>query len=250
MRLRVRSFLAVSLLAALFSCISATPEHARGRLSARPHAPSLGCPAGIQRLGMDPERESLLYVPTAAAAASTPAPLLVYLHGARGEAARGIERVRPFADANGFLVLAPQSLDFTWDTIHGSLGPDVARVDRALALAFDRCAVDPQRVFVSGFSDGASYALTLGIANGDFFARILAFSPGLVSRDVVPAGRPPVFLSHGRADDVLPIASCSRPIARALERAGYAVTFREFDGKHEIPRGVAEDAFRWMLARP
>ena len=36
----------------------------------------------------------------------------------------------------------------------------------------------------SGFSDGASYALSLGAANGDLFTHIAAFSPGFM--------RPPV----------------------------------------------------------
>jgi hypothetical protein len=56
--------------------------------------------------------------------------------------------------------------------------------------------VDPTRLAVGGFSDGTSYALSLGLTNGDLFSHVLAFSPGFA----VPArrrGRPRLFLSHG-----------------------------------------------------
>src|SRR5262249_51790817 len=96
-RLLVLTF-AVALPSAFASRASSPPHAARGRLAARPHAPSLGCPAGVQRLGVDPERESLLYVPASVAASAGPSPLVVYLHGATGQAARGLERVRPYAD--------------------------------------------------------------------------------------------------------------------------------------------------------
>jgi len=32
-----------------------------------------------------------------------------------------------------------------------------------------------------GFSDGASYALSVGITNGDLFTHVIAFSPGFVA---------------------------------------------------------------------
>jgi predicted esterase len=146
------------------------------------------------------------------------------------------------------ILLAPQSVDVTWDAIRGALGADVARVDRALAFAFDRCSVDPARVFVSGFSDGGSYALTLGLANGDLFARVVAFSPGFVPGRFAPAGTPRVFVSHGRADEILAIERSGRSIARNLTRAGYDVRYEEFDGRHEVPPRIRDAALDWLLA--
>jgi phospholipase/carboxylesterase len=173
-------------------------------------------------------------------------PFVVYLHGATGDAARALDRVRPAAEASGVAVLAPSSRDSTWDAIHGALGPDVAFLDEALAAAFDRCAFDASRLAIGGFSDGASYALTLGLANGDLFTHVVAFSPCLVSR--VPLhGRPKVYLSHGRADEILPIAGCGRRLAEGLEKAGYPLTYREFDGRHEVPPPIAREGFRFLL---
>jgi phospholipase/carboxylesterase len=58
-------------------------------------------------------------------------------------------------------LLAPDSRDRTWDVILSSFGPDVDYIDRALGSTFQRYAIDPDRIAIGGFSDGASYALPL-----------------------------------------------------------------------------------------
>ena len=119
----------------------------------------------------------------------------------------------------------------TWDLIpnRGRYGPDVAAIDRALGQAFSRCAVDPERVGVGCHSDGASFALSLVLANGDLFSHVLAFSPGFLA-PTGQRGSPRIFVSHGTRDGWLPIDSCSHRIVPRLERAGYEVRYREFDG--------------------
>lgn len=54
-------------------------------------------------------------------------------------------------------------------------------VNRALSAVFDRHGVDPARVATGGFSDRASYALSLGLADGHLAKRLLALSPGFES---------------------------------------------------------------------
>ena len=51
----------------------------------------------------------------------------------------------------------------------GRYGSDIAFIDRALAQIFNRNAIDPSKVAIAGFSDGASYALSVGLTNGDLF---------------------------------------------------------------------------------
>jgi predicted esterase len=53
-------------------------------------------------------------------------------------------------------------------------------LDQALQHVFETYSIDPGRVGLGGFSDGASYALSLGVANGDLFSHIIAFSPGFM----------------------------------------------------------------------
>jgi phospholipase/carboxylesterase len=59
----------------------------------------------------------------------------------------------------------------------------------------------------------------------------------------------PIFVSHGRADTILPIATCRRRLVPALRRRGYAVRYREFDGSHGFPPEIAGEAMDWLLGR-
>ncbi len=218
----------------------------RGSLTARPGRPSEApLPAGAHPLGLAPARDGVVYVP-ASYQEDRPAPLLVCLHGARSSGARSTAALREQADRHGILLLAPDARAVTWDILRGGYGPDVAFLDRALALLFARHAVDPSRIGIEGFSDGASYALSLGLDNGDLFTAVLAFSPGFLAPRQ-PVGRPRVFISHGTRDPVLPVQACSRRIVPLLERAGYRVRYREFDGGHTVPAEVLDEALRWFL---
>lgn len=215
------------------------------RLSARPSKAYGSIAPGLHPLGLRAERDALLYVPESAAKFER-APLVLSLHGATRSAERGIDLLRSLADEHGFLLLAPASIDRTWDVIGSNYGPDITFINRSLARAFELRAIDPARVAIAGFSDGASYSLSVGLVNGDFFSAVFGFSPGFV----VPGefkGKPPIFISHGTIDPILPIDECSRRIVPQLKRLGYRVTFREFEGKHTLPPEVASEAMRWFM---
>jgi len=219
-----------------------------GRLNARPRAGGGGkaAEAGVHPLGLDQSRDALLQIP--AAAAGAPLPLIVMLHGAGGSADRFITRFGDAPSQAGIALLVPASRSSTWDAIRDGMGPDVAFLDRALARVFEMVAVDPARIAVGGFSDGASYALSLGLINGDLFRRVIAFSPGFIVEGT-PRGRPQFFISHGTADQILPIDRCSRRIVPNLRQRGFDVTFREFEGGHEVPPAIATEAMTWAAAR-
>jgi phospholipase/carboxylesterase len=133
------------------------------------------------------------------------------LHGATGSARGALRPFRELADDAGLVLLAPDSRGTTWDAIRGDYGPDIAFIDRALASVFQRVAVDPARLTIEGFSDGATYAIGVGLTNGDLFQRVIAFSPGFIL-PVDAHARPHVFISHGTRDQILPIDQCSRRI--------------------------------------
>ena len=227
-----------------------------GRLTARPGLPRETGPTGLQRLGLAPGRDGFLYVPPSYRGyrgyrghqADRPAPLVLLLHGAGGEARGGLSPLQPLADEAGVLLLSPDSRDRTWDVIvKGGYGPDADFIDRALAHTFARYAVDPKRLGIGGFSDGASYALSLGITNGDLFTHVLAFSPGFMS-PAAQEGAPRIYISHGKQDRILPIDACSRRLVPKLEDAGYGVRYHEFDGPHTVPPDVAREALDWFLS--
>ena len=60
-------------------------------------------------------------------------------------------------------------------------------------------------------------------------------------------GEAKALLFHGTADQILPIDRCSRIILPALKKQGYTVTFRQFDGGHEIPPHIAREGMRAAL---
>ena len=218
-----------------------------GRLRARPAEASDGAaPTGLQMLELDGARDGYLYAP-AGYRPERPAPLVVLLHGAGEDARDSLALLRAQADEAGLILIALSSRGPTWDFIGGGYGPDVAAIDRALEEAFSSCTVDPGRVAAGGYSDGASYALSLGIANGDLFTHIMAFSPGFMA-PVGQVGSPRIFVSHGARDGWLPIERCSRRIVPQLERAGYDVTYREFDGPHVVPPVIGREATEWFTA--
>jgi predicted esterase len=213
------------------------------RLRARPGRPAPDSAPATEVLGLDPDRDAILRVPSAVPA--SPLPLVVLLHGAGGRAERLLARFGPAADTAGVAVLAVDSRGPTWDAIRGDFGPDVTFIDRALRRTFEIAPVDAKRLAIGGFSDGATYALSLGVINGDLFRRIVAFSPGFLVEGRAE-GRPRVFVSHGTRDEILPIDRTSRELVPFLRRSGYAVTFREFDGGHEVPAAVAAEGFAWI----
>jgi phospholipase/carboxylesterase len=219
----------------------------RGLLAARADGGPRPGPAarGLAALGLGGARDGVLSVPRRSEP-DGPAPLLVLLHGAGGEGRQIVASFAEAAEARGALVLAPDSRGRTWDVILGGFGADVAFLDRALALVFGRHAVDPARIAVGGFSDGASYALSIGVANGGLFGHVLAFSPGFAA-PVETHGSPRIFVSHGVADRVLPIDPCSRRLVPALRQAGYDVDYREFDGGHTVPPGMVAAAMARFL---
>jgi predicted esterase len=199
---------------------------------------------------------ALIRVPTG----SGPFPLFILFHGASGSGDTFVEDLSPALRSVAAVVVAPDSAAKTWDALSvepstlldvfigggqfAGFGSDVTFVNQLLQESFRRAPIDRRRIVLIGFSDGATYALALGLANGHAIAKVVAFSPGFI----YPAprnGRPEIFLSHGRTDRVLPIDRASRRINGELRGAGYEVTYREFNGGHTIPQDVASEAFAW-----
>ncbi len=231
-----------------------TASAGRPRLTARPTARPDGGPGGgtgggtatgLHRLTLGRRKESLLLVPPSYRGTRA-APLLLALHGAGSDGSRAIDPLRGYAQAYGAVLLAPTSLGSSWDLMRGGFGPDVRFIDEALSYVFDHYAIDSERVAVQGFSDGATYALSLGLSNGDLFPAVVALSPGYVAAEPTEA-RPRILVAHGVNDDVLPFGSTSGRIVPMLRDTGYDVTFiRHAEGHSAMPR--LEEAWEWLVS--
>lgn len=225
---------------------SATQGHLMSRpLSPAPAAIGQAPPTGLLPLKLGSERDGFLYTP-ANYQPEHPMPLVMMLHGAGGTANSIIAPFTTEAEREGMILLAPDSRQQSWDIIMSRYGADVAFVDQALEQTFRSYTVDTTHVAISGFSDGASYALSLGLANGYLFTHILAFSPGFMAPSRLQ-GHPLIFISHGTHDQVLSVAN-SRRMAEELRDTGYDVSYHEFNGPHTVPPSIAREAFAWFIA--
>jgi phospholipase/carboxylesterase len=222
-----------------------------GRMSFRPGAPPLAAPLapGRHELAFDDEgREAVLVVPEGLPT-DAPLPLLVMFHGAGGEANRVLPHLVPHARARRFLLLAPQSMFPTWDIVIGGHGPDLQRLERALSTVAAHFPIDPAHLAFAGFSDGASYALSMGLTNGDVASHLIGLSGGFMNA-FTQAGTPRVFLAHGRSDRQLPIETSAHVHAKRLLDSGYDLTLQPFDGDHVIVPWVVTRAVEFFLGPP
>ena len=94
-------------------------------------------------------------------------------------------------------------------------------------------------------------SIDVALAGAPGVDRVVAMS-GVLLVDSVPAltaphaTKPRFLLSHGRQDPVVPFAGGTRA-KELLEKHGFAVTWRPFDGGHEIPPPLLADVERFLF---
>jgi phospholipase/carboxylesterase len=231
----------------------ARPAHPAAQIPPEPPlAPTDGSiPYGITRLGLnetDDDPDGLLYVPKQYKD-GVPMPLLVYLHGLSGDA-NSSRFMYPLADEFGVIILSPESRRITWGRDAPGFDRDSVYIVEAMKYVNRTLYMDPAHVAIGGVSDGATYALAMGLVYGDpSFTHLMIFSEG------IPAiqrkqGHPKLFIAHGTQDSQMPIDITSRRLVPELKTEGYDVTYREYDGGHGAPRNLVREAFEWFLGKP
>lgn len=125
-----------------------------------------------------------------------------------------------------------------------------ARTAIQTVLRTARARFQPKAIVLGGFSQGAMLSLDVALAAAPAVEKVVALS-GVLLADSLPAlkaprtPRTPAFVSHGRRDEVLPFRA-GDSAKSLLERHGHAVTWRPFDGGHEIPRAVLADLRKFL----
>ena len=157
---------------------------------------------------------------------SAPTPLLVGLHGSGGNGQMMTGVWRDVAQAEGFIVVGPDSSDPSgWNT-----GGDIDHVFAVISEVSASYEIDLCRVYLNGFSAGAHLTWVLGLANSEVFAALSPYAgslgyaeqmgiwPDQVTRQI------PARIDHGMTDTVVPFSEAEH--ARdELEAAGHAVDF-------------------------
>lgn len=224
-------------------------EDNTARLRARPGTSTKPAKSGQHELGLATGKDGVLSVPKSYKP-GTPVPLIVMLHGANGRDDR-YNTLSKLAAKEGIAMMVPDSRGQNWDFILGggvpsAFGPDIEFLNHALEHTFEHVAVDPQRIGLAGYSDGASYALSVGLANGDLFTHVIAFSPGFM-RPPSRVGKPRAFVSHGTRDKSLPVSKSRDEIVPKLKEWGHEVLYEEYEGEHSLDTSPRLEAFRWMI---
>ena len=222
-------------------------SRAYGQLA--PQVPVAGddIPIGKSRLGIaDDERDGTIYVP-ASYKKGVPMPILVMLHGFRSTA-EAVRYTFPLAEQFGVIVLAPESRDITWGQSIPGFDTDSRFIGMAFRWVAQVLTIDLNKVAMGGVSDGANYALNMGLAYGDTFNHVMAFSAGTLAT-FRRQGKPRVFLAHGTRDEQMPIDRTGRKFAAQLKDEQYDITYREYEGGHGAPLEVVTDAFDWFAGR-
>ena len=167
------------------------------------------------------------------------------------------------ADRCDCLLLSIQSSGPTWDTIglvsaasrNGSaardqlFGADTGRVEQALSIALKAADADRRAVILAGFSDGASYALSLGIANPAIVRGVIAFAPGFHLEPAAINPKQRLFIAHSPTDKMLSFERTRDDMVASLKKAGFDLSFRQFDGGHRVDKALLSDGVDYVLGR-
>lgn len=176
-------------------------------------------------------------------------PLIVALHGAGGSGADYLLTwLRP-AKIHGYLVLAPNAHGPTWAIERPDR--DVVSIGSMIAEVRERYGIDPDRIFVTGLSDGGTFTYALGAHRARTFAALAPVAAVLPPwLDMQKARRLPVLIVHGGRDFIFPVAA-ARQASATLREAGFAaVTYRELpEWGHAFPYAINADVvLPWFAA--
>lgn len=217
------------------------------RLHLHPRAPTIVTTPGVSPIWYNTDWLTYLRVPPSYRPGHQ-MPLAIALHGGGGRGDFWMGSYGALTDAAGIVVIAPQSQALTWDAVQsGRFGADLTMINAVLDETFNRVDIDPSKIALIGFSDGASYALSLGLSNGDNIRHVVAHSPGSYI-DVPRHGTPDFFMSHGTNDGVFFIEDTSEVIVPLIRGYGDSVNYVEFNGAHEIPPAIASQAVTWLAS--
>ena len=212
--------------------------------SAQTPAPPV-IPYGSSRLGLsDNDRDGTLYIPKSYRP-GVPMPLMMMLHGFAGTG-EGVRGMFPLAEEFGVVMIAPESRGLTWGRSIPGFDDDVRYLGPAYRRVADIVDIDTTRVALGGVSDGAGYALSMGLAYGDSFNHLIIFMGG----QMIPyrnQGKPKIFMAHGVDDTQMPIDKTARVYLTRLKADGYDVTYHEYPGGHRVPPAEIRAAFEWFV---
>lgn len=191
-----------------------------------------------------------LYVPESYTAQHV-YPLVVCLHGAGFGGETYLDRWQPRLK-DGFLLACPTINDAAWWTKDAEdlVVAVVAEVSR-------KYWIDPDRIFLTGMSNGGTGTFLVGLNHADRFAALVPMASAL-PRALYPllenARATRFYIIHGARDEVMPVRY-SRELVSYLQENGFQVVYREHEkehpmaGGHFFPKEELPDLVEWLSVR-
>ncbi len=186
-------------------------------------------------------------------------PLVMALHGGAGNGRGFLWSWLRDARSHGAILVAPTATadEANTKTTWALMGDDsdTPNLARILDLVRRRWNVDPERLLLTGMSDGGTFCYVTGLDNASPFTHLApvasTFHP--LMAEMADAERMrglPVYLVHGQLDWMFPV-QVARQTQKALSLAGCDVSYREIeDLSHCYPREVNPDILNWLRATP
>ncbi len=123
---------------------------------------------------------------------------------------------------------------------------------KQLCQAEEKKGISPERIVVAGFSQGGAIALHCGCRYPQTLAGIMALStymplPDTLDDEFSDAARyTPVFMAHGRQDDVVAFEYGHKSM-ELLEARGMQVEWHEYDMAHSVCMEEIIHIRQWLM---
>ena len=173
-----------------------------------------------------------------------PFPLIIYLAGNSGPAIEGVQLGSPAFERTGYIVVYPNSWGGWWRSATETM------VDSLLKEVMRKYAIDPERVYISGLSNGGTGTFDYAsLWPQRFSAAVVAMGAGLFGFTETGGDRPfvanaahlPMLFLHGKLDQVIPYSATTKTVDSLRAQHG-DVEMKLFPRReHEIVPGTGDD---------
>jgi len=192
--------------------------------------------------------------------------LLIGLHGLGGVAEKFIQHLTSIKREN-LIIATPEApysfsvgndIGYSWNIRNKDkeIEKQAGGMSEDYLVSFIRKIKEKYKiknVYLLGFSQGAYFSFYLGVRHYNLITGIIPFGGGIIDDwkdelDFKSAKDLRVFLAHGNKDNVVKFEEGTK--ARdLLEKNGLTVNFVEFDGAHQVPVDILEQAYKWIEER-
>jgi phospholipase/carboxylesterase len=189
-----------------------------------------------------------------------PWPLVMALHGGSGNGRGFLWSWLRDARSFGAILVAPTATGNTSNNSNSNKSTwalmgddtDTPNLHRILDAVRSRWNTDPERLLLTGMSDGGTFCYVTGLESASPFTHLAPISATFhpLMAEMADADRLrglPVYLVHGRLDWMFPV-QVARQTRDALAAAGADVTYRELDDlSHTYPREMNAPILHWLI---